>query len=55
MALRVYEEDAPNVTVEIISGIFSSEVLENWVADGSILSSDKKTVSISASAQAETE
>lgn len=55
MALRVYEEDAPNVTVEIISGTFSSEVLENWVADGSILRSDKKTVSISASAQAETE
>ncbi len=55
MALRVYEEDAPNVTVEIISGIFSSEVLENWVADGSVLSSDKKTVSVSASAQEETE
>ena len=55
LALRVYEEDAPNVTVEIISGTFSSEVLENWVADGSILSSDKKTVSISASAQEETE
>lgn len=54
-ALRVYEEDAPNVTVEIISGIFSSEVLENWVADGSVLSSDKKTVSVSASAQEETE
>lgn len=55
MALRVYEEDAPNVTVEIISGTFSSEVLENWVADGSILSSDKKAVTGSASAQEETE
>ena len=55
MALRVYEPDATNVTVEIISGTFSSEVLENWVADGSVLGSNKKTVSISASAQAETE
>lgn len=51
MALRVYEEDAPNVTVEIISGTFGSEVSENWVAEGSELSSDKKRVSISLSAQ----
>ncbi len=54
-ALQVYESDAPNVIVEIISGTFSSEVSEKWVADGSVLSGDKKAVTVSASAQTETE
>ena len=54
-ALRVYEETAPNVTVEIFEGTFSHVINQKWVAEGSSLGDDGKTVSISASGQEETE
>lgn len=54
-ALRVYEPDATNVTVEIISGTFSHPVEQEWIAEGSSPNNDRTVVTVSAPEQEETE
>ncbi|MBE6899144.1 MAG: hypothetical protein E7479_00540 [Ruminococcaceae bacterium] len=54
-ALQVYEPDATNVTVEIISGTFSHPVEQEWIAEGSSPNNDMTVVTVSAPEQEETE